>query len=103
MSDTTIPKTKEEIIKGHYTCTCAEIYWSRNMSDLSCVLHEQGGEIGLIMDEYAQQQAVSFIEWAWNNGWQPYDAHDRWINTDQGNVVLPTPSVYESFLYESFL
>jgi hypothetical protein len=70
MSNTTIPKTKEEIIKGHYTCTCTEIYWSRNMNDPSCVLHEQGGEIELIMEEWAQQEAIGFSKWKDKKGYQ---------------------------------
>jgi hypothetical protein len=92
MSDTTIPKTKHEILSGQLE------YYLLTVNDISMGTDAIPSAISKSMDNYAKQQAVSFIEWAWNNGWQPYDAHDRWINTDQGNVVLPTPSVYESFL-----
>lgn len=50
------------------------------------------------MDEWAKAQSVAFMEWAYNEQWQPFDGYDRWINTDQGNVVLSTPALYESFL-----
>jgi len=53
-------KTAEETIAEHYTCTCDEIYTSRDMVDPSCVLHEQGGEMKLIMHEYAKEVALAF-------------------------------------------
>lgn len=52
-------KRKEEIIKSHFSCTCDKIYTSRGMIDPACNLHELGGEIELIMEEYAQQFAAS--------------------------------------------
>ena len=48
-------KTKTEIIKDHYLCTCDEMYKSRNMTDPNCILCEHGPEIELIMDEYASE------------------------------------------------
>ena len=47
---------KQEIIRGHLTCTCDEVYKSRNMVDPNCFLCEYESEIELIMDEYAEQQ-----------------------------------------------
>lgn len=52
--------TKQEILEGHYTCTCDEMYKSRGIYDPACVLHTEGGEIELIMDEWAKQVAIAF-------------------------------------------
>ena len=47
----------EEIIKGHISCTCDVMYKTRKMTDPNCVLCEYGGEIELMMEEYAQQSS----------------------------------------------
>lgn len=56
-------RTKDEIIRSHYVCNCDILYKSRGKIDPACVLHEQGGEIELIMDEYAKEVAIDFINW----------------------------------------
>lgn len=53
--------TKIEIIAGHYSCTCHDIYKLRDMADPSCVLCEHGGEIELIMDEWAKEVATKAL------------------------------------------
>ena len=47
---------KQEIIRGHLTCTCDEAYKSRNMADPNCFLCEYESEIELMMQKYAEQQ-----------------------------------------------
>lgn len=47
---------KQEIIRGHLTCTCDEAYKSRNMVDPTCFLCEYESEIEEMMDEYLQTQ-----------------------------------------------
>ncbi len=56
-------KTAKQLIAEHYSCTCDKIYTSRNMVDPSCVLHDAGPEIELIMDEYAKEVAIDFFLW----------------------------------------
>lgn len=60
-------RTKGDIIASHYTCRCSKIYTSRNMVDPSCVLHEEGGEIELIMDEYAKECFIEIGKWIKDN------------------------------------
>lgn len=60
-------RTKEEIISGHYTCQCDDIYKSRGLYDPACVLHSEGGEIELIMDEFAMETAIDFRDWCATN------------------------------------
>lgn len=50
-----------------------------------------------IMDQYAEQESIRFAEWIWSEGWQPYDGHDHWINTSQGNITKWTPELFQLF------
>jgi len=47
---------KQEIIRGHLTCTCNKAYKSRNMVDPTCFLCEYESEIEEMMDKYLQMQ-----------------------------------------------
>lgn len=47
---------KQEIIRGHLTCTCDKAYKRRNMVDPTCFLCEYESEIEEMMDEYLQTQ-----------------------------------------------
>lgn len=42
---------KQEIIRGHLTCTCNEFYKSRNRPDPTCFLCGYGPEMEMMMDE----------------------------------------------------
>lgn len=82
--------TKNDIISSHYSCTCHEIYKSREMADPSCALCEHGGEIELIMDEWAIKQALAFSEWnckgLWSTHgglWYPYQDEDNPISGEE--------------------
>lgn len=43
---------KQEIIRGHLTCTCHEMYVARQLTDPECVLCNYESEIEMMMDEY---------------------------------------------------
>jgi len=66
----------EEIIKGHISCTCDVMYKTRKMTDPNCVLCEYGGEIELMMEEYAQQSSnvtdEDIEKWADKNSGSKY-------------------------------
>lgn len=49
-------KTPEEILKLHFSCTCDEIYKSRNITDPNCFICENESELMQIMQEYGKQQ-----------------------------------------------
>lgn len=47
---------KQEIIRGHLTCTCDEMYKNRKMADPSCFLCNYESKIELMMNEYLELQ-----------------------------------------------
>lgn len=86
-----IPKTKEEIIKEHYPCTCSIVYTSREMPDPNCTYHEELYEMELMMDEYAQQEAIGFAEWITRNSYQGIDTSDEGVIWNiPGNAICET-------------
>ncbi len=63
-----------------------------------CFFYET--EVLKAMDEYAEQIAIEFIEWAYNECWQHYDSHETWINLEQNNRVLTTANLFKLFKKE---
>ena len=88
-------KSKEEIIKEHFSCTCNEGYTSRDMVDPTCVLHYEGGEIELCMSEYASQVSVGFAEWI--AGRYYYHNEKGWSNFETRGYIT-TSDLFTQYL-----
>jgi len=54
-------KSREEIAKKYFPCTCGEIYLSRNLTAPDCAFHSL--EWDKALEEYAQQSQPSGMRW----------------------------------------
>lgn len=44
------------------------------------------------------EQSIGFIEWAFENKWEQYDGHDRWICPSETLDVYSTKELFSLFL-----
>lgn len=94
-------KTKEEIIKEHYSCRCAPIYSSREMLDPDCVLHNELYEMELMMDEYAKGVSISFAEWIVNHELDFQPTHEPGIFIGVDMVKITSADLFTIFLTQN--
>ncbi len=49
---------------------------------------------------YVSIDDINFGRWLSENGWQPYDGNDRWINLADKNKVEPITKLFEQYRFE---
>jgi len=50
-----------------------------------------------ISNQHAEQQAVAFADWIYNNNWEVYSGWGEWINKETLNTAS-TKHLYQLFL-----
>lgn len=50
---------------------------------------------------YKNCDDIMFGVWLGQNGWQPYDGMDRWINLNMRNSVMSIRNLYAEYIKEN--